>query len=405
MEIGTTTTGVPLSLSDEQRRRHIYISGQTGTGKSTLLACMMRGDFETHRPFALLDPHGDLAVYITDSTPPSLTNDVLYLDPLDPSHIVGYNPLRHVPIGQRSQLAADILATFHARWSDSWGPRMSYILGHAIRLLLDNRTTLLSLPVLLTDDRYRVQLLRNSTDSFNRRFWEEEYARYNERFKLDAIAPIQNKAGVFTADSNLRAVIGQTGGTLNVSHLMNRRKYLVANLNKAMGDEPSGLLGSFLTTAFAHAAHERFALPEQERIDFTLYVDEFQNFATSSFASILSEARKYRLNLVLANQYLSQVPDQLRAAVFGNVSTIVAFRTGAEDAELLGKQLGLPPTTLIDTPNYHAWVRSGAPSTATILTTYPAPSPCGRFAAVQARTRARHAVSREMVEKRIAPPS
>lgn len=405
MEIGTTSLGIPITLSDDDRRRHIYINGQTGTGKTTLMGNMMWHDLMHGRAFAFIDPNGDQAIKTVDSTPPPRTNDVLYFNPLDPTHVVGYNPLRTVSIRQRSQLADNLLTTFEARWADSWGARMSYILGHALRLLLDNDSTLLDINELLINERYRAQLLRRSTDRYNYKFWTEEYASWSTRDRSQYILPIQNKAGVFTRNSNLRAIVGQTHSTLNISHLMNRGKYLVANLDKAMGEQASHLIGSFLTTGFSHGAIARSAIPEHERIDFTLYVDEFQNFANTSFAFILSEARKYRLNLVLANQHLSQVPKELRESIFGNVGTVIVFRVGAIDAPEFGRQLGMPTETLVDTPNYHAWVKCGAPATAQFMHTDPPRESLGRFAAVQARTRARHAVPRHLVEKRITPRS
>lgn len=401
MHIGTDITGAQYAISNDERRRHLYITGATGTGKSTLLRSMMLQDLAADRPFALLDPHGDLAVSVTDNVPKDLTRRVLYFDPLDPTHAVGYNPLANVPFDRRSQVTASTVAGFHHIWYETWGPRMAYILGHAIRLLLDNNETLLSLPVLLIDDQYRRKLLERSTDPYNRAFWEREYAQYDKRFRMEAIAPIQNKIGALTGNYHVRSVLGQKGA-LNVSYCLNHHRYLIANLSKAMGEEPSHLLGAFITSTFAQAAMDRIAVPEEERTDFTLYVDEFQNFTTSAFETILSEARKYRLNLVLANQFPSQLPERTMQAVIGNVSTMIVFRVAHQDAKLFAEELDLAnPATLASTPNYRAWVRGMQPaSPVQVYTERPAPA-LGRFKAVQAHTRANYAVPRDLIDSRV----
>jgi hypothetical protein len=402
---GQTLTGSPLTINDDERRRHIYISGKTGTGKSTLLLNLMLSDLQNNRPFALLDPHGDLATTIADAVPPRLTPNVIYLDPQDPTHVVGLNPLQNVPVDQRSKVAAHIVASFRHLSNDSWGPRLEYILTNIVRLLLDNNTTLLAIPLLLVNDRYRSKLLEKSTDPFVTAFWQQEYEKYTDRLRAEAISPIQNKVGQFTGNSILRSIIGQPS-TIKIPHILNNGKYLIANLSKSMGEAPAHMLGAFLTTAFAQAVEQRAAVPEHERRDFTLYVDEFQNFATSSFSSILSEARKWRLNLVLANQFLSQVSDDLRRAILGNVGSLMVLRVGAEDAELLAKELGHDnATTLTDTPNFHAWARltrGGSPSSPIPIITLPADPPTGSLPAVRARTHARHARPRAHVERRIA---
>lgn len=388
-----------IHISDAERRRHIYLAGATGTGKSTLLYSLMRADLDAGRGFALIDPHGDLSASIADS------GHVTYLDPLD-THAVGFNPLQSVPIIDRSLATASLVSAFKAIWSESWGPRMGYILAHAIRLLLDvPGATLLHLPKILADDRYRTQLLRHATDPFNKYYWLSEFSEYSERFKQEAIAPIQNKVGAFAMNPHLRAILGQKS-TLNLDKIMNEGRVLVCNLSKRMGAEPSHLLGALLVTAFSQAAERRATLPESDRQDFTLYVDEFQNFATETFATILSESRKWRLNLCIANQFLGQLPDTLRQAVLGNVGTLVAFRVGAEDAPILARELGIEnASALTDTANFEAWVkmvRENVPTTAMHITTAPADPPKGTLKAVINRTRSRYARPKEQVEKTIA---
>ncbi len=401
--LGRATFG-DLSLSESERRRHLYISGKTGTGKSSLLLNLMLSDLANGRGFALIDPHGDLALSVADTVPRERVNSVVYLDPLDATHAVGFNPLQRVPPRQRAVAAAGIVSAFKNIWSESWGPRMEYILLHAVRLLLDiPGATLLHLPKILADDQYRDGVMRYATDPFTRYFWTREFAAYSERFRGEAIAPVQNKVGQFAANPMLRAIIGQPS-TFDIDRMMNNGGILIANLSKQMGAEPSHLLGALLTTAFAQAAERRATIPESERKDFTLYADEFQNFATESFGMILSEARKWRLNLVLANQFLGQLPDTLRQAVLGNIGSLVVFRVGSEDAELLADELGMHmPSTLTDTPNFEAWTKTmpnGVPrEPRPIQTKPPATRATGSRRAIVNHTHARFARTRGRTEQ------
>jgi hypothetical protein len=328
-----------VDISDQQRRQHIYIIGATGVGKSSLLLRMMHEDFSRGRGFALIDPHGDLARSVADMTPKDRTRDVIYFDPLA-EKVIRYNPLIQTEPFHRATTAAHIVSAFKHIWANSWGARLEYILTNSLRLLLENGgTTLVELPRLLVDQPYRNKLLRNCDDPYIKAFWVGEYANYNDRLRTEAIAPIQNKVGQFANNPILRDIIGASS-TIDIPDIMNTGKVLICDLSKRMGAEPSHLLGALFVTAFAQAAQGRHTIPEEQRADFTLYVDEFQNFATESFTSILSEARKYRLNLVLAHQYLSQLPDSLRDAVLGNAATKIIYRVGAQDAELLAAELG-----------------------------------------------------------------
>ena len=382
----------PLSLSTRARRQHISLIGATGTGKSTLLFNMMRDDQKHNRGFALLDPHGDLALAVADATPKSRMKDTIYFDPLD-THVVSYNPLTDISPLHRGTIAAHVVSSFKHIWLNTWGARLEYILTNSIRLLLDNHLTLTDIPRLLVDDDFRERLLNHCSDDYVRLFWTKEYAGYSDRLKAEAIAPIQNKAGVFANNPILRAVVG-SNSTIDIPHIMNTGKILICNLSKQMGAEPSFLLGALLVTGFAQGAMARDDIKEEDRVDFTLYVDEFQNYATESFSHILSEARKYRLNLVLANQFMHQVPEILRHSVIGNTGTLVVFRIGSIDAPLFSKELGIPERPLIDLPNYRCYARTmieGSPSAARLLHTLPADLSTGALQSVKNTTRARHA--------------
>ena len=406
--LGTLSTGEGVPLTHSDRRRHLYLIGKTGTGKSTLLFNLMMADLKLGRGFALLDPHGDLAAAVADAVPAERTNDVLYFDPADLSHPVAFNPLERVAPDHRPLVAAHIVAAFKHLWGDSWGPRLEYILENSIRLLLDAPgSTLLGLPRLLADDIYRSRLLMTCNDPIIRAFWQREFAAYHDRFMTEAVSPIQNKIGALLSPPAIRNIIGQQRSTMNIPHLMNNGRVLIVNLSKGrLGEGPAHLLGAFLATAFAQAAESRADIPEQDRRDFTLYADEFQNFATDSFASILSEARKWRLSLALAHQFLGQLPDILRQAVIGNAGTLIAFRLGAEDAPLIADELGQPNhDALLDTPNFAAWIKlmyGDSPTGARYMKTLPPPATASdRLPAIQARTRARHARPREHVEQQI----
>jgi len=427
-ELGTDITGETVHLSTDAKRRHVYVIGKSGVGKTNLLHNLMVEDFDQGGGFCLIDPHGDEAERIADSTPAHRFDEVIYLDPADLSHSVGYNPLENVERDLRPLVAEQVLSSFAHVWGLSAGqtPRLLHILRNALRLLLDTPgSTLLGLPKLLIQDKYRARLLARCEDPTVRMFWEEEFTGYNDRLRSDAISAIQNKAGAFVSNPAIRNVIGQGRGTVHPSVVMDTGKVLICNLSKGrLGEETSSLLGALLTTGFAQAAQQRAAIPEEQRRDFTLYVDEFQNFATTSFATILAEARKYRLSLVMAHQFLSQVPEHLQDAVIGTANTTIVFRVGANDARLLAPEFGLhtpilvndpinaaacelgihTPQALMGTPNFEAWaktVEDGAPGSPRRLRTRPPGETHRRLTAVRSRTRARYARSRARIEKDI----
>jgi hypothetical protein len=406
--LGTLSTGESVPLLQADRRRHVYVVGMTGTGKTGLLLNLMHADLQAGAGFCFLDPHGDASQHIASLAPAERRADVIYLDPSDPTHTFAYNPLSNVPEAERATTAANIVSAFKNIWANTWGARLEYILGHSIRLLLDTRDqTLLGLPRLLVDDDYRHQLIVRCQDPVVRAFWLTEYAAYDSRFRNEAIAPIQNKVGAFLANPFIRSILCQNSSTLKMPNVMNKGNVLIVNLSKGnLGTEPAHLLGALLITACSQAAEARRHMPESERRDFTLYVDEFQNFATESFASILSEARKWRLSLVAANQQIAQLPEALQHAVFGNAGTLVVFRVGAHDAKRLAGELGMSsPAALTQTNNYQAWIklmRGGAPLEPRVIDMLAPPPPGARFAQVVALAHARHMMPRKPVEESIA---
>jgi len=405
--LGSLSTGESVPLLQADRRRHVYIIGMTGTGKTGLLLNLMHADMMAGAGFCFLDPHGDASQHIASLAPAERGQDVIYLDPSDPTHTFAYNPLSGVPKAERATAAANIVSSFKNIWSSSWGYRLEYILGHSLRLLLETRDqSLLGLPRLLVDDVYRDWLVRRCQDPIVRSFWLTEYAAYDTRYRNEAIGPIQNKIGALLANPFIRTILCQNSSTLKISEVMNNGKVLVLNLSKGnLGTEPAHLLGALLITACSQAAEARRHMAEHERRDFTLYVDEFQNFATESFASVLSEARKWRLSLVAVNQQIAQLPETLQHAVFGNAGTLIAFRVGALDAKRLAGELGMNnPTTLTQTNNHRAWIklmRNGAPTPPRLLHALVPPPQGSRFKSVVAIARSRHMKPRNLVDERI----
>jgi hypothetical protein len=409
ISIGAHHLGGSVMLSAEERRRHLYVVGQTGTGKSTLLLNLLHQDLRAGAGVALLDPHGDLAEAVLAHVPRRRANDLVYLNPADHEHPVGFNPLARVPGPYRPVVADGIVAAFRHVWPDSWGPRLEYILTHAVRALLDvPGATLLMLPRLLIDDAYRSQLIdRHVRDPIVRAYWWNEYAAYSTNFRNEAIAPIQNKIGKALMTPSLRNMLAQPKSTITFRRLMDEGAIVVCNLAKgALGESTSHLLGALITTTIAQAALSRVDTPAADRRAFNLYADEFHSFATESFGLILSEARKYGLTLTLAHQYLEQLPESLRAAVLGNVGSIIACRVGATDAPLLADQIGLGnPDALGDLQNFAAWgrlLRNGVPTSPILLELPDAPE--ARQPHVQsliALSRRRFTRPRQEVEGRI----
>ena len=412
--LGTATRGFDLAaaitLSIDDRRRHLHLIGKTGTGKTTLLRRLIYDDLSAGRNFALLDPLGGLAEAVIDAVPTWRNDEVIYFN-AELAHPIGFNPLDRVPPDMRHLVADHVLNAFMHIWGASLEdtPRLIYILYNSLRLLLDNPgSTLLGLPRLLVDDDYRARLLGHCTDPVVRGYWENEFADYDERFRVQVIASSQNKIGMLLSPPGLRLIIGQPRSTIDIARLMNEGGILVANLSKGrIGATASHLLGAFLATTIAQVAEERAAIPLERRLDFTLYSDEVQNIATESFALVLSEARNWRLTCVLGHQHLSQLPRRLQDSVIANCGNYIVFRIGAQDAEVMAAELGIENVhTLCDTRNFSAWVKllqDGNPTDAFPLeTSMPEAPEQGRAAAVIAHTRARHTRDRAVVERMIA---
>lgn len=308
-----------ISVADQ--RQHLYVIGKTGSGKTTLLRNLILQHIALGHGVGLIDPHGDLAEELLHHIPPHRADHLVYFNPGDIEFPIGLNLLANVAPDDRHLVASGIVSAFKGIWRDSWGPRLEYILYNAVSALLDCRNaTLLGVNRMLTDDTFRAKVIRQIKDPFIRAFWAEEYAGYDERFKREAIAPIQNKLGQFLLNPVVRNILGQVKTKVNVPFVMDNQRLFIANLSKGrLGHDKANLLGSLLTTQFQLGAMARTNRPEDERRDFYLFIDEFQNFSTDAFASILAEARKYRLCLTLSHQYIDQLPLPIRQAVFGNV--------------------------------------------------------------------------------------
>ncbi len=332
---------LPFGLSLDDRRRHLFLIGKTWVGKSTLLRNLIVQDIAAGRGLMLLDPHGDLAEELLDYIPPRRVEDVIYVAPAELSHPVGFNLLERVPPDDRPLVAANVVATFKHLWRESWGPRLEYVLYNTVAALLDypparGAVSLLGVPRMFTDRDYRDRIVREIRDARVRAFWEEEFAGYSAQFAAEIVSPVQNKIGAVLAAPAVRNMLGQATSTLRVADAMDERRIVIANLSKGrLGEAASNLIGSMLVTAVQLAAMRRSVIPERERVDFALLIDEFTNFTTDSFAMMLSESRKYALSLICAAQYLEQTPPAVRAAVFGNVGTMVSFAVGHTDAEEL----------------------------------------------------------------------
>lgn len=334
----------PLVLSAEARRQHLYVVGKTGTGKSTLLKSLLVQDIEAGRGCGVIDPHGDLAEELLGQIPRRRTDDVVYFDPGDLEHPVAFNPIEAVPPDERHLIARGVVAACEHLWAESWGPRLAYVLHNAVAALLDATAryggqTLLGVPRLLVDEEFRRRITGAIENPKVRQFWMEEFPGYGTRLAAEAIAPVQNKVGQFLTSPVLRNILGQPRSTIRPSEIMEEGRILIANLaNGKLGEEDTNLLGSLLVTSFQLAAMRRAAIPETERRDFHLAIDEFHSFTTDAFTGIFAEARKYRLALTVAHQYLDQVGKGVQAAIFGNVGTLLAFRVGAEDARRLARE-------------------------------------------------------------------
>lgn len=334
---------VKFGIKAKDRTRHVYIIGKTGMGKSTLLENMAVQDIQNGEGFAFVDPHGKTADLLLDYIPEERMKDVVYFAPFDVDNPIAFNIMEDVGYDKRHLVAAGLMSAFKKIWVDAWSARMEYILGNVILALLEYPgATLLSINRMLTDKDYRKAVVDNITDPSTKSFWVDEFSKYTDRYTADATPAIQNKVGQFTANPLIRNMVGQAHSSFDIRKLMDEKKILIVNLSKGqIGEGNANLLGSMIITKIYLAAMSRADVTEAEmkRLpNFYLYVDEFQSFANESFADILSEARKYKLNLTIAHQYIEQMSDEVRSAVFGNVGTMITFRVGALDSELLEKE-------------------------------------------------------------------
>jgi len=354
-----------FGIKRKDRRQHMYILGKSGTGKSVLLSNLIVQNIQNGEGVCVVDPHGELVEEILGLIPENRIKDVIYFNPADTDFHIGFNVLQIDDPKYKHLVASGLMGIFTKIWANAWSSRMEYILSNAILALLDTPgTTLLGIPRLLVDKDYRQMIINNLKDPVVKSFWVHEYEQWRDQFRNEAIAPIQNKVGQFLSTSIIRNVLGQQKSTINIFDIMNEGKIFLVNVSKGrIGEDNSALLGGMIITKIQLAAMERVRIPEDERKDFYLYVDEFQNFATDSFANILSEARKYRLNLIVAHQYIAQLENKdgskVRDAVFGNVGTMIIFRVGADDADFLEKEMEPEFTAqdLVSLPNYHIYLK------------------------------------------------
>ncbi len=326
-----------FGIKNVDRRKHIYLMGKTGAGKSTLIANMAIDDIRKDRGIGIIDPHGDLSETILDYIPKRRLNDVIYLEPFDTERVFSLNVLEVHNKQQKDLVASGIVSIFNKIYKESWGPRLEYILRNVIMTLLEiPDATLVDVLSLLADQKYRQKMIPLVQDPVIKNFWEREFAQMPDKLKAEAVSPIQNKVGQFVSSKMIRNIIGQSKSSINLQQIMDEGKILILNLSQGkLGEDNASLLGAMIITQIQLAAMNRSFMKEEDRRDFFLYVDEFQNFATTSFVKILSEARKYRLSLTLANQYMGQLEEEVQNAVFGNVGTLISFVVGATDAELL----------------------------------------------------------------------
>lgn len=322
-----------FGLKRTDRGRHLYILGQTGVGKSGLLELLTISDIHSPFGFAVIDPHGDYALSILRRIPAARAKDVIYFNPADVEFPIAFNPMEVSDPKLRTHTASELIGVLK-RMFESWGPRLEYILRYCLLALLEYPdATMLDITRILTDKAFREEVMAHVSDPVVRNFWTVEFVSWNDRFAAEAVAPVLNKVGAFTANPLVRNIIGQPKSSFNIRHIMDERKILIVNLSRGqVGEDNAALLGALLVTKVQLASMSRADIPASERVPFYLYVDEFQHFATDSFATILSEARKYALNLTVANQYIAQMSQDVKDAVFGNVGSMIAFRMGADDA-------------------------------------------------------------------------
>jgi len=351
----------PFCIKDADRLQHIYVIGKTGTGKSTLLQNMAISDIQRGKGVCIIDPHGEICENVLNYVPKERVKDVIYFDATNVDYAIAFNPLQNIKDDQQHLALAGLIATFKKIWIDSWGPRMEYILRYALLSLMTfPKATLLDIQPLLTNYDFRKKVLSYCTNQQVDSFWHNEFDKYPPALKVEAISPILNKTGLFNAITPLRNIVGQVTNRFELSDVMDNSKILICNLAKGkIGEDASTLLGSMLVNAIQLTAIARTSQPEDARRPFYLYVDEMHSFISLSFADILAEARKYGLSLFLTHQYIEQIDERIRSAIFGNVGTLISFRIGATDAEYLEKEFypTFKKDDFINLPKYSMYLK------------------------------------------------
>lgn len=332
---------VVFGLKTGDRRRHVYVVGKTGMGKSKLIELLIKSDLENNRGVILLDPHGDLSQEILTLIPDKRKNDVVYFNPADSEYPIGFNPLEGVSTFEFKQIVVSgFISIFKKLFGFNWNERLEHVLRYTTLALLDYpASNVLGITRMLTDNEFRQEVIKHIKDPLIKKFWTTEFASWNEQFAQQAIVPIINNVGQFVANPIIRNIVGQSKSGFSLDKILNQEKIFIANLSIGkLGEENSALLGSMLITKIWQTAMARSSKTEENRKDTFMYVDEFQNFATSAFTNIFSEARKYRLDLTVSHQYMQQLPEEVRSTIFGNVGSIISFRVGGEDAQILAKE-------------------------------------------------------------------
>jgi hypothetical protein len=383
--------------------------GKTGVGKTTLLRNLILQDIEAGEGVGVIDPHGDLAEELLDYIPPRRTDHVVYFNPADFEYPIGLNLLHRVPRERHHLVRSGLVGSFKNTWRTSWGPRLEYLLSAAVAALLETeKATVLGIPRMFVDETYREWVVKQVKNPVVRAFWEREYADYDKRFRNEAVGPVQNKVGQLLISEPLRNILGQVRSGIDARFIIDNQRIFIANLSKGrLGADTSNLIGALLVSEFQLAALARADTAEENRRDFFLFADEFHNYATDAFATILSEARKYRLCLTLSHQYIEQLDDELRRGVFGNVGSMFAFRVGEHDAAILAREFGgqYAGSQFVDLPNHELLVKmleNGAYREPFLAKTNP---PVGRFWGRREnliqRSRQRYASSRTTIEGKL----
>jgi len=399
-----------FGIKKDDRRRHMYVIGKSGAGKTTLLENAIIEDIRNGNGVCVVDPHGELANGVLSFIPEERINDVIYFNPSDTNFPIAFNPLERVDFDMRYLVSSSLMSVFKKIWPDVWSARMEYILNNALLALLEYPdTTLLSIMKMFSNKEYRKGIVSNLRDPVVKSFWEDEFAKYTQRLETEAVAAIQNKIGQFVSNPLIRNIIGQSTSSFDFKDVMNNGKIFIADLSKGkIGEDNSSLLGAMLITKIQLATMSRVEEPIENRRDFYLFVDEFQNFATESFVTILSEARKYKLNLILAHQYIEQIEEGVRSAIFGNVGTMIVFRVGATDAEYLEKEFApeFYATDFVNIPNFQYYIKliiDGVVSRPfSSYSLQPAKKPDNEFVEeIINSSRKKYASERDIVEKKI----